>query len=600
MFCMKKKIVLNKLPQELVNQIAAGEVIERPSSVVKELIDNSIDANAKKVQIKIVNGGIDLIEVSDDGIGIPKENIGRVFEAHTTSKISSLEDLNNLLTMGFRGEALSTIAAVSQVKLISKYIEEEIANEILFKDSGEKIVKSAAREEGTVVSVENLFENIPARRKFLKSAQTEYKRILEILIPYFLIYPNIHFTLIKDSKIVYDLPVIQNSKPNTVAQERLTALLKEEYVSRMLKVFFDGGGTKISGFVAHPSDHQKKANNQYSFVNRRPIRDIGISRAVYQGMSRYIPYGEKVAFVLMLDIKPELVDVNVHPRKEEVRFLNPFRVYSAVEESVRKAVESATSYRVENRVFGISDIPKSKVYAPRDISFGKSRGNSVQESLLFSREVLSQSAYRNNSEEDQGKQDDSPSSIRNIFQIFNKYIVIEFDEDILWVVDQHAAAERITFEKLKKKRKGNLELQKLLVPFEIVMSEVEIVGMEELKDFFKGIGFEYEIKDNKVYISSTPVEFVQSNFKKLFEEIFSLSDDISNISKEILRLEEDIYATMACHGSVRSGQSLQRAEMIDMYKNLINCDNPYSCPHGRPAVWKMKLSEIDMNFERTY
>ncbi|PKN02799.1 hypothetical protein CVU76_02105 [Candidatus Dojkabacteria bacterium HGW-Dojkabacteria-1] len=598
---MQERIVLNKLPQELVNQIAAGEVIERPASVVKELIDNSIDANAKKVQIKIVNGGMDLIEVSDDGIGIPKENIGNVFDAHTTSKISSLEDLNNLLTMGFRGEALSTIVAVSKVKLISKYMQEEIANEIFFKDSGEKILRSAAREGGTVVTVENIFGNIPARRKFLKSALTEYKKILEILIPYFLVYPNIHFTLIKDSKIVYDLPAIQNSKPNSVEKERLNTLLKEEYVSRMLKVFFDGGGTRISGFVAHPSDHQKKASNQYIFVNRRPIKDMGISRAVYQGMSRYIPHGEKVSFVLLLDIKPDLVDVNVHPRKEEVRFLNPFRVYSAVEESVRKAVENATSYRIENRDFGVSTIPQSKVYAPRDISFGKSRGSSVQESLLFSKEALSQSSYESNTQiQNFSTQDVTPSSIRNIFQIFNKYIVIEFDEEVLWIVDQHAAAERITFEKLKKNQKVNLELQKLLVPFEIEMSEIEIIGMEELREFFTKIGFEYEIQDNKVYISSAPVEFIKTDFKRFFEEIFSLSDDIRNISKEILRLEEDIYATMACHGSVRSGQLLRREEMIDIYKKLIDCENPYSCPHGRPAVWKMKLSEIDMNFERTY
>jgi len=594
---MQEKIVLNKLPQDLVNQIAAGEVIERPASVVKELIDNSIDANAERIQIKVVNGGMDLIEVSDDGVGIPKENISNVFDAHTTSKISSFEDLNNLLTMGFRGEALSTIVAVSKVKLLSKYIEEEIANEVSFKESGDIVLKSAARENGTVVSVENLFGNIPARRKFLKSAQTEYKRILEILMPYFLIYPNIHFTLIRDSKVVYDLVKIPNSKPNTVEKERLNTLLKEEYVSRMLKIFFDGGGIKISGFVAHPSDHQKKATNQYIFVNRRPIKDMGISRAVYQGMDRYIPHGEKVSFVLLLDINPDLVDVNVHPRKEEVRFLNPFRVYSSVEESIRKTVESATSFKIENREFNFSNTTQSKTYAPRDISFTNSRGSSVQESLLFSKEALSESSYGGYTQEESVVDD---LSIRNIFQVFNKYIVIEFNEDILWIVDQHAAAERITFEKLKKNKKDSLELQKLLVPFEIEMSEIEIVGMEELKEFFNSLGFEYDIKNGKIYISSTPVEFINTDFKKFFEEIFALSDDIRNISKEILRLKEDIYATMSCHGSVRSGQSLRREEMIDIYKKLIKCENPYSCPHGRPAVWKMKLSEIDMNFERTY
>jgi len=192
------KYVLNELSQDVVNKIAAGEVVERPASVVKELVDNSIDAGATKIQIKVVNGGIDLIEVSDNGSGIPKESLADIFKPHTTSKISSLEDLNNLLTMGFRGEALSTIVSVSDVVLSSKYIDSDSAFEIEYKEVNDFNIKKTARESGTVVTVKNIFANIPARRKYLKTAQTEYKKILDILYPYFLIYPNIHFTLIKD------------------------------------------------------------------------------------------------------------------------------------------------------------------------------------------------------------------------------------------------------------------------------------------------------------------------------------------------------------------------------------------------------------------
>lgn len=589
---MQKKIVLNKLSQDLVNKIAAGEVIERPASVVKELVDNSIDANASKIAIKLLNGGIDLIEVSDNGVGIPKKNMEGIFDSHTTSKISSFEDLNTVLTMGFRGEALSTIVAVSDVRVMSKYENEDRANELFFKKDGQRIIRSTARESGTAVLVENLFNTIPARKKFLKSAQTEYKKILEILFPYFLIYPNIHFTVVKDKKTVLDIKGDSNLKAHSIDKERINSLIHQEYIERMLKVFFNGNGTKISGFVGHPSDHQKKVS-QYLFVNGRPIKDTGIARSVYQGMNRFIPYGEKIPYILHLEINPELVDINVHPRKEEVRFLNPFRVYTAVQEAVRSSVESSTSFKVENRQ---TYIPNSNSYSPKDIYISSTKGVSVQDSLLFSKEVLTEmnrepsfSPTSNVSER---------LSIHNVFQIFNKYIVIEFNENILWIVDQHAAAERITFERLIKQVK--LEQQKFLVPFEVEMSKTDLIGMTELKSFFSGLGFEYTVQKYGILLFSVPVEFVNADFKKFFSEIFALTDDIINISNEVERLKEDIYATMSCHGSVRSGQMLHREEMIDMYNRLIECTNPYSCPHGRPAVWKMKLSDIDMNFERTY
>ncbi len=599
-FCMNTTVVLNKLPQELVNQIAAGEVIERPASVVKELVDNSIDAKASEIRVKVVNGGMDLIEVSDNGEGIPRANISEIFTAHTTSKISSFEDLNNLLTMGFRGEALSTILSVSNIRLISKYSDEEVGSQLVTKDGKQGTVKSSARESGTAITVENLFENVPARRKFLKSEQTEYKRVLEILFPYFLIYPNIHFILERNSKEIFDLRSISNAKPNTIEKERLESLLKEDFVKRMLKVFYDGSGTKISGYVGHPSDHQKRANHQYIFVNARPIKDNGIARAVYQGFERYIPHGQRVPYILLLNINPELIDVNVHPRKEEVRFLNPYRVYSAVQEAVKKAVEGVTSYRVESREYTPST-------SSRDISFGQNRNSSVKDSLLFSKEVLDSSGEyvkeRESSFVPSNPFEFEKSefvSFRKIFQIFNKYIVIEFEDETLWIIDQHAAAERITFEKLKNAKKNELESQNLLVPIQIEMSKIQLTEMEELKKFFEEVSIKYDVLKDHISITTVPVEFVNTDFKKFLDEILSLGEDVSSISKELTRLKEDIYATMSCHSSVRSGQELHTQEMIDMYKKLIVCENPYSCPHGRPAVWKLKLSEIDMNFERTY
>ncbi len=601
-----KKFKLNKLPQEIVSQIAAGEVIERPASVVKELLDNSIDAGSTKIKIKVVNGGIDLIEVSDNGIGIPQESLSDIFKGHTTSKISSLEDLNTLLTMGFRGEALSTIVSVAKVSLISKYIEADTGAEIEFKSFDDFDIKSAARESGTVISVKNLFNNIPARRKFLKTAQTEYRRILNILYPYFLIYPNINFVLEKNRKEVMNLKNISNSKEKSLHKDRISEVLKGDFVQRMLKLFFNGAGIKISGFVGHPSDHQKRTSNQYIFVNGRPIWDSGIARAVVQGYERYIPFGEKVPFLISIEINPELIDVNVHPKKEEIRFLNPYRVYASVEEAVKKALVSVTSYHKENEPKNyLSKQPSfvSKEYSnkksvQRDITFEKNRSSSVKDSLLFSKEILSEK----NSEGLSFKQKESlrNETIRNIFQIFNKYIVIEFENDILWIVDQHAGAERITFEKLSKVNKNSIEKQQLLVPNEIQFSDEEIEALNDLKQFFKERGFEYDVKDNRIQIKSVPVEFVESDLKLLFDEIFSLSEHPSQLYKGIKKLKDDILATMSCHTSIRSGQRLHREEMLDLYNRLIECENPYSCPHGRPVVWRLKLSDIDSNFERTY
>ncbi len=598
---------LNKLPQELVNQIAAGEVIERPASVVKELVDNCIDAKATKIHVRVVNGGIDLIEVSDNGVGIPADSLADIFKAHTTSKISSLEDLNKLLTMGFRGEALSTIVSVANVSLLSKYVNSDIGSEIIFNGFDDFKIRKAARESGTVVTVKNIFENIPARKKFLKTAATEYKRILEVLYPYFLIYPNIHFTVTKDTKVVIDLKAIEGSKENTVEKERIGEILKEDFVKRMLKVFYNGSGIKISGLVGHPSDHQKRSSNQYIFVNRRPIWDSGIARGVLQGYERYIPFGEKVPFILLMDINPELIDVNVHPRKEEIRFLNPFRAYSAVEEAVKKSVMSVTSYHKENDFnpsqgdspsFVNKDMNR-KIYSSKDITFKPTQSGSVRDSLLFSREALSEDSYIKEQEISSVESIKSVGNIKNVFQVFNKYIVIEFEDDVLWMVDQHAAAERVTFEKLKNQG-DSADRQNLLVPNTLKFSLKEISALEELKEFFSSLGFEYTVKKDSIDITVVPVEFVESDYKKLFDEIFALSDDIKDISKELNRLREDILATMSCHTSVRSGQYLHREEMLDLIKRLIDCENPYSCPHGRPAVWKLKLSDIDSNFERTY
>ena len=610
---MKKK-KLHKLPQSVVNQIAAGEVVERPASVVKELVDNAIDAQADRIEVRVKNGGIDMIEVSDNGYGIPKEDLPLIFDAHTTSKIEKIEDLNTLLSMGFRGEALSTITSVARVKVSSKYVEETIANEIDFNEEGKSPVKKTPKERGTTVRVENLFYNIPARKKHLKTSQTEYRKIYELMNNYYLVYPNIHFVLEKDGKVVLDLPAIDKSQKGEIIKERVKEVMIED-TSNFLQVSYEGAGIKISGYVAHPSNHKSSRAKGYMFVNDRAISDKGIYRAIHEGYSRYIPHGQKVDFVIRVDIDPQFVDVNVHPRKEEVRFENPYRVYSAIENAVKHTLEKELSFRdtpttdfssirerfnkastTDSKRESIGEGSRKEYESSNLYSSGKSI--SVKDSLLFSKEILSSQIKEDDDQKENISWEDE-MNIRNIFQIFNKYVVVEFTDERLWVIDQHAAAERINFEKLSEGKNG-LDLQNYLVPVEIDLKKEEAIFLEEAHDFFETIGIIYEIEGTKLKLKTAPTSFSESNFEEMFNEIFSLEDNIEDLGKNLEKRRDDLLATISCHGSIRSGQRLSREEMLNLFKELSDCENPYSCPHGRPAIWKLTLSEIDNNFERTY
>ncbi|MCD4811770.1 DNA mismatch repair endonuclease MutL [bacterium] len=607
---MKKKLQLNKLTKEVINQIAAGEVIERPSSIVKELLDNSIDAGATKITIKVRDGGMSLIEVSDNGVGIPKENLSDIFLAHTTTKLSDMDDLNTLLSMGFRGEALSTIVAVSKVSMTSKYEGEKVGNKISFSTDSQQRISSAPRESGTVVKVENIFENIPVRKKYLKTTQTEYRHILDMLTSYFLIYPNIHFEFFKDDKQVINL-LSKEANAGILEKGRVKEVLKQDFVDRMKEVFFEGNGIKVSGLTAHPSDHKKRTKFQHIFVNGRSVWDNGIARAVIQGYERYIPHGEKVPFLIAVNINPELVDVNIHPRKEEVKFLNPYRVFSAVEQAVSKAIENLVSYKDVGKDDSKAQYTPDFSRKPKDYTTSKnisfSKGGTVKDSLKFSEAILKDSKPLGASDigiqtsflesKEEGK-DYKKEEVFSFYQIFKKYIIVEFEDEI-WMIDQHAAAERITFEKLSKSVEiKNTDIQNLLVPTEMGITHSDIEFLEENKGMINNLGFDIEIKKDKLIVKSIPVEFVHADITKLFEDITHM--DIEDSKKDLDRLKMDVVATMACHASIRAGQRLEVPLMKDIYYNLLDCENPYSCPHGRPIVWKMRIGEIDSKFDRTY
>jgi len=628
--------IIKKLSTDLINKISAGEVIERPSSVVKELIDNSVDAGSTKIDIKIIGGGLEKIEVSDNGCGIEKDDLKNAFEPHATSKIENLNDLNEILTMGFRGEALSTIQSVADITIVAKYEGDEDAYSFNIIEGKPSEIKKSARDNGTTVTVNELFKRIPARLKYMKSPDTEYRKILEVLYPYFLIHPNIHFTLNKDGKTVTNLPAISGSVGSTFHPSRVKQLIKADFVDETFDFYYEGEGINIGGIMVHPKYHTSKTPWQYIFINNRPITDKGVYRSVLQGYSGYIPQGEKIPYLLNLKISPSLVDVNVHPKKSEVRFLNPYRVYQAVEEAVKSSLKknvkleradnsfskvdrdevdfsrlrgslsggSSSSYSSSNdsskndhsgfsSYSSVADssfsdsVSLSSAHSPmpRDIDFRK-KGSSemIEESLLFSQEAL---------------KDTPDSSFRSVHQIFNKYIIVEFKDEI-WVVDQHAGAERITYESLLKSRKNEIkDVQNLLTPEKIELDSITYEFVNENSAIFEEMGFSLKFSEGEIEISTIPAELVGSDVEKIFRDLLK-SDSEYEIDKESKKIEHEIVASVSCHTSIRSGQKLESQRIFELLTNLMKCENPYSCPHGRPIVWKLKLSEIDKNFDRSY
>jgi DNA mismatch repair protein MutL len=580
--------MIKKLSQEVVNQIAAGEVVERPASVVKELLDNAIDAQANKIDIKIKNGGISYIEISDNGLGISEKDLPNALEAHATSKIESLEDLNEILSMGFRGEALSTIVSVASVTITSKEKISDYGFQIVGKGVETSKAKKSPRDTGTTVIVENLFEEIPARKKYLRAESTEYRKILETLTPYFLIYPNIHFTLTNNGKQIYNLPKVED------LQLRISAVLKGEFTKDMLKLFFDGEGMKISGFIAQPKYNFNKTIHHYIFVNKRPIYDRGIVRAVSEGFSRFIPEGSKVPFVLNLEIKTSLIDVNVHPRKEEIRFMNPFRVYTAVEEAVKKALQNYSAQTFETKDYSSFSMQDK----PREINYKKQSNYNIQSGLEFSKHLLKPKSVEKNQVDSlfSTTQEESQESEKSFYQIFNKYIITEFENEI-WIIDQHAASERISYEKIQNDFENkSVEIQSLLIPIEIELSDVEILFIKENEKVFESFGFKLKIIKSNLQVKEAPSMLISSDFEKFFQDLTSELDT----AKDVKKLQQDLISTIACHASIRAGQKLHQQEMREIIIGLKKCQNSTTCPHGRPAIWKLSRKEIDKNFYRTY
>ncbi|MEO0294020.1 MAG: DNA mismatch repair endonuclease MutL [candidate division WOR-3 bacterium] len=526
-----KRII--ELPEEVRSKIAAGEVVEGPFSCVKELVENAIDAESSQITIDVEEGGKKLIAVSDNGIGIHPDDLSLVIRRYSTSKIKDLEDLDSISSLGFRGEALASISAVSEVEILSKSSESDIGKYIRVFNGEIKEEKLRQRQRGTSVIVRYLFNNYPARRKFLHSSNAEFKKILGEVIPKCISYPEISFVLNHNGKKVID-------EPSTTMEDRILSILGEDFFSSLLPIEFvsDDERIKIMGWIQRPElPSQKK---YFLFVNKRNVWDGKIFKII---KDFYTPFtDENPSFILFIDLLPELVDVNVHPTKREVKFREEEFIFSLIKKSLNEYLGKGSNYRKELFSF-------------------------QEDNLLFE------------TKDDKTK----------FWQLHNSYIVAQTSVGLV-IIDQHAAHERIIYDNLKKNE--SFLSQKLMFPIQIKHTPLEILKLEELRDKLEKLGFSFRIfSGNTVLWEGIPSiipEITEDKIKGILED---LSEGKDTSIDEMLR-------TLSCHLAIKAGESLSVEEMENLINLLFTTDKPYRCPHGRPILFEITLQEIEKKLLR--
>ena len=620
---------IKKLDKNLINQIAAGEVVERPSSVVKELLENSLDAKSSQITIDLQNGGIDLIRITDNGIGVDKDDFPLLLEKHATSKISSVEELENTLTMGFRGEALASISSVSKFTFKSKPKDGQHAHQI--DQNGE--ISICSLNQGTQVEIKDLFYNVPARREFLKTPNTEYNQILKLLLGYFIAYPEVSFVLNHNSKQIF-------SFRSEEFQDRVAKVLGNKFTDKSIPVFYESSNLKLSGIVSKPEFCVSKKPEQLLIVNNRPLKPDVFSIAVKNGYGSLIFPTQKPQFILNIQIKAQDVDMNIHPRKLEARFKYQSILFATILKSIRQALQKVSL--VKNVEIQKPSLDSFLSHSPA----GKSQASSVQrpssqggsynprsqgsfgprfqgmssympsnqrQSLMgdYSSSSSNQSAGLNldqananaqgaleNSSQNQDLDLSSfQNSLRYLGQLSNSYLLFE-SKDGLTIIDQHAAHEKVKYFEIRNKLKSvQKHTQKLLTPLEIDMSIPKIAILNDAKPVFEKLGFDYDIKQNKVLLTQVPANLVKINPEKL---ILELIDDFLNAdTKNLIELEDIAINYAACRGAIKFGQSMQPLEVQSLLKSLDELkEEKYSCPHGRPSTIGISHDELEKLFLR--
>ena len=656
------------LPDHLVNQIAAGEVVERPANALKEIVENSIDAGATAIEVELAGGGIRLIRVSDNGGGIHPDDIELALHRHATSKIKTLNDLEHVASMGFRGEGLASIASVSRLTLTSRQDSSAHATQVKAEDGKLSSPTAAAHPVGTTIEAAELFFNTPARRKFLKSENTEYAHCATMLERLALAHPHIAFSLKRDGKQVFKLPAQS-------LHERIAAIVGEDFQAASLEIDSGNGALRLYGAIAKPTFAKGKTDKQYCFVNHRFVRDKVMLHAVKQAYRDVLHNALTPTFVLFLDLPPEAVDVNVHPTKTEIRFRDSQQVHQLVFHTLNKALAdtradltesvgnagevlheitgirpAATSSENEHNelrphptassenifaaapnthaseprnAFGsgkTAPMPYQAARAPqqRSLSLRESRAALNTYAELFKNTAADEADIELAQFEQARFGSTSPTSSENparsfsddpkpelpplgfaIAQLLGIYILAQA-EDSLLLIDMHAAAERVNYEKMKRQRQenGNLQSQRLLIPVTFAASHEECATLADHADTLAGFGLELsDMGGNTLAVRAVPAMLGKADVVSLAKDVLGELAQVGS-SQTIEEHENHILATMSCHGSVRAGRQLTLPEMNALLRDMENTPRSNQCNHGRPTWVKLTLKELDALFLR--
>lgn len=658
---------INVLTSETSNKIAAGEVVERPASVVKELVENSIDAEAKNISVEIFDGGQESIKITDDGIGIHPDDVEKAFMTHATSKIMDLEDIYKITTLGFRGEALPSIASVSKMILKTRRDGFDFGKEIRITAGEIEEFKEIGCSKGTVIEVRNLFFNVPARQKFLKSSQREASLISDILMRLALSNPNISFKLFKNGKKVFSTYGTDDLK------ETIRCLYGKEVYNNITNFEKHTDIASIHGYIGNSEISRGSRNRQSIFINKRLIKNKMITAAVENAFKSFLTINKFPFFVLFIDIYPEYIDVNVHPTKSEIKFQDDRGIFKVVFDSVHEALRQSLSdsfsisfdeeendnkfssssnintefnndnniknKNLSSNIFEVQQIPidlksgseqlidNDKIFLRENIISNQNDGtiNSIkEESDVYDLNNSSNdkkddmsisnnykvpnfenltSAENNNEDEKEILSNKSYEKIPkfpqlNIIGQFNKTYIIGEIKSELYIIDQHAAHEKILFEKYREELKSKQVVsQLLLTPSILELHPDDFILYKENEEIFKESGFMIEtFGENTISIREVPIILGKPDIKNLFMEIL---DNLKNMGTgKTEDVKYDAIARMACRSAIKANDRLSNEEMEYLINNLRFIENPFTCPHGRPTIIKFTLNELEKKFKR--
>jgi len=597
---MHKKI--QKLPDNLINQIAAGEVIERPASVIKELVENSIDATASSITIDLEKGGIQRISIRDNGTGIEKDQLATALTRHATSKIQSMDDLQNIHSLGFRGEALPSIASVSRLTITSN-TQQSNQGWALSCEGGnsDQEPKPAAHTKGTSVEINDIFYNTPARRKFLRTEKTEYSH--SELVVKRLALSNFHasITLRHNQKTIYSLPAAQNIDDKV---SRLEKLIGKAFVEHAIYIERAIDDMKLYGWIAAPTFSRGQPDLQYQYVNDRHIRDKTIGHAVKLAFQDVLYHGRHPAYALFLEVDPSSVDVNAHPAKHEVRFHDTRAIHNFVRQTIKQAVSEVRPASIDTSDLNklsesaISHTLTIQSYIPTSAATSANRQfQALYSSAVAEPQFSYQSSLASNADT-QSEQNDIPLLGYAVAQLHGIYILAQNKHGLV-LVDMHAAHERVVYEQLKTSNASdNLARQQLLVPLQIAVTDSEASLVENQHTLFDSFGFDINrLGDTSIVVRTIPNILSSVDIPELIRDV--IADIQKNaMSTRVEELRNGILSSIACHGSIRAHRSLTVHEMNALLRSMEETERSNQCNHGRPTWVQLSINDLDKLFLR--